>query len=43
MIQFVRRILPMSPLSTISLIFVYSGLLRWLNMMANVRSGFEAA
>ena len=43
MIQFVRRIVPISPASTISLIRRYSGLLRWLNMMAKVSSGFVAA
>ena len=43
MIQLVWRIAPISPLSTISLIFWYSGLLRWLNMMAKVSLGVVAA
>ena len=43
MIQLVRRMLPISPPSTISLSFWYSGLLRWLNMMAKVSSGLVAA
>ena len=34
---------PISPASTISLIFWYRGLLRWLNMIAKVRFGFVAA
>lgn len=43
MIQLVCRTSPMAPLLTISLILRYSGLLRWLNMIAKVSSGFVAA
>ena len=43
MIQLVRRMLPISPSSTISFSFWYSGLLRWLNMMAKDSSGLLAA
>ena len=43
MIQLVWRIAPISPLSTISLIRWYSGLLRWLNMIAKDSSGWAAA